>query len=537
MFKDKDRDTYGIFGQFVNSDGTKQGKEIQVNTIVESFQLDHKLLVLTNDNLLVMWNSFYQDGSSCGVSAKIYSKDGSVVKSDFLINVNDTHLGQLLHSGHNIVPNNQFIITWDSSGKQESGNTIVAQILNNDGTFVGSDFIVNKNNNGNQRIKNVLVLDNGKILFVWECEQEKDYKYVIYNPDTTVYKENKTIVSTKNYENVFLLTPNTLTTVSLPPTSKSTSTPTTKLQPTSPALDTKEDDFNFFIFYQKKAEKTHAKEYKLLGKDGKIIKDWTMVGDFFRAGEFKKIEYQDEMPKTFLLSNNQVTTAYIGEILQPDELTLPNSGNVKHLYNQEHIYGYNLNTKDYSTTEIYHIDDYYKDSDRDSITGCALNDKYVIAYRDKNGNDGDSDGIFGAIFNNKDNSAVKEEFLINGITQGRQYSPKIVRQSGSDENNWGIFYLCEDQNNENAFNLHYRIFDGSGKLIGKTHEMNQDGYDIVDYHFGYINDQENQIFLVYTDNSNKDGDGSGVFGQIIKITDGSKIGKLLSLSKTTKGDQ
>ncbi|KAJ3443078.1 proline-rich receptor-like protein kinase perk13-related [Anaeramoeba flamelloides] len=128
---DQDGSAYGIFAQiYDSSDGSKIGNEFQVNNYTDSHQSDPSISSIgtNNEKFVISWTSNGQDGSDYAVIAQIYdSSDGSKIGNEFQVNTyTDNH--QETPSIASIGENNEdFVIAWESYGQDGSMNGIFAQ--------------------------------------------------------------------------------------------------------------------------------------------------------------------------------------------------------------------------------------------------------------------------------------------------------------------------------------------------------------------------------------------------------------------------
>ena len=68
----------GIFGQRFSGDGMKLGQEFQINTYINSQQLQPTVGGLSDGGFVVCWESVDRDGSSQGgIFGQLYDNDGS----------------------------------------------------------------------------------------------------------------------------------------------------------------------------------------------------------------------------------------------------------------------------------------------------------------------------------------------------------------------------------------------------------------------------------------------------------------------------
>ena len=102
----------GIFLQRFNSDGSKLGSEIQVNTYIENNQQNSKQVALNNGSFVVTWQSNGQDESSWGVYGQIFDKNGNKKGSEFLVNT--TTDDEQRNPSIAASSDGSFIIVWQS---------------------------------------------------------------------------------------------------------------------------------------------------------------------------------------------------------------------------------------------------------------------------------------------------------------------------------------------------------------------------------------------------------------------------------------
>ena len=110
-------DYEGIFAQFVASDGTLVGDELQVNTYTDDTQSTPEL-VFDGTNYLIVWESNTQDGDGYGIFAQRIGTDGSLIGDEFQINTyteSNQQYSELAFDGTN------FFVTW-SSLRQDGDN-------------------------------------------------------------------------------------------------------------------------------------------------------------------------------------------------------------------------------------------------------------------------------------------------------------------------------------------------------------------------------------------------------------------------------
>ena len=102
----------GIFLQRFNSDGSKLGSEIQVNTYIKNDQENSALTSLNNGDFVVTWQSNGQDESSWGIYGQLFDENGNKKGSEFLVNTttNDEQRNPSITASSD----GGFIIVWQS---------------------------------------------------------------------------------------------------------------------------------------------------------------------------------------------------------------------------------------------------------------------------------------------------------------------------------------------------------------------------------------------------------------------------------------
>ena len=173
---DQDGDESGIFGQFLQNDGTKTGTEFQINTYTLSSQV-HSAIGCDGTNYLVVWESSGQDGSNISLYAQILGSSGARISSEFKVNT--------YTKGEQILPavasnGSGYFVTWISqSGQDGSLQGIYGQILDNDGTKIGPEIQVNTYTLLNQ-YKPTVACNGEDYLVVWQSLDQDGDGYGVY---------------------------------------------------------------------------------------------------------------------------------------------------------------------------------------------------------------------------------------------------------------------------------------------------------------------------------------------------------------------
>ena len=131
----QDDSSYGIYGQILTSFGIKIGNKFRVNTYSINDQRNPSITSLENDNYIVTWQSFTQDGNSWGVYGQILDSTGNKIGNEFRINSNMISTQQ--NPSVSSLINNNFVVVWESDGQDGNGYGIFGNIYRIDGLIIG----------------------------------------------------------------------------------------------------------------------------------------------------------------------------------------------------------------------------------------------------------------------------------------------------------------------------------------------------------------------------------------------------------------
>ena len=130
--------------------------------------------VLLNDgNFVVCWSDFGVDGSGSGVFFQIFSNDGGKLAKGV---ANTSTVGTQYGGDLTALDNGSFVITWyefPSLNKQDyfAGDfktNVKAQVFSNTGVKIGSEINVNSTTSDDQYGQNIVALQNGCFVIVWQ---------------------------------------------------------------------------------------------------------------------------------------------------------------------------------------------------------------------------------------------------------------------------------------------------------------------------------------------------------------------------------
>ncbi len=173
----QDGSQHGIYGQLVNSSGTPQGTEFQVNTYTDLYQRD-PAVASNGQNYLVAWASYGQEGvtPSDGVYAQLIDATGVAIGDEFRVN-SYTSLQQEQIS---IASNGEiYLVTWQSNAEDGNGFGIYGQFLDASGNTINNEFRINTYTTSHQM--NPSIASNGEdFVVVWESSSQDGSDFGIF---------------------------------------------------------------------------------------------------------------------------------------------------------------------------------------------------------------------------------------------------------------------------------------------------------------------------------------------------------------------
>ncbi len=160
----------GVFGRGINNDGSFSTTEFSINTYTTGYQ-DYPSIASNNSNYLVVWDSSDdQDGHMQGIFGRILLNDGTKIGSEFQIN---TYTTASQTQPVAACDGMDYLVVWQSDGQDGSTLSLFGQILDNDGTKIGSEFQVNSYTTGEQLLS--AIASNGSGYFVvWISQSGQD---------------------------------------------------------------------------------------------------------------------------------------------------------------------------------------------------------------------------------------------------------------------------------------------------------------------------------------------------------------------------
>ncbi|MFN4281736.1 MAG: putative Ig domain-containing protein [Alphaproteobacteria bacterium] len=161
----QDGSSWGVYGQRLEQDGTPVGGEFQVHTSMLDSQIDPSIAELADGGFVVTWSSFGTDGDGFGIYGQRFDADGAMVGSEF--HINTIIAGSQDVSSITSLADGGFLVTWNSY--DASGSGVFAQRFDANAAPVGGEFQVNTTTLGSQDGAQVAGLPNGGFVVVWNA--------------------------------------------------------------------------------------------------------------------------------------------------------------------------------------------------------------------------------------------------------------------------------------------------------------------------------------------------------------------------------
>ncbi|MCP4339446.1 MAG: hypothetical protein GY799_11295, partial [Desulfobulbaceae bacterium] len=166
----QDGDAFGVYAQRYDASGAEVGVEFKVNTEIANHQSVPSIAAFADGSFIIVWNSNVQDSDSYGIYAQRYDTNGNPNGSEFKINTTTT--GSQSWASLTILPNGDFVITWQSTGQdvpaETTNNGIYGQIYNADGSINGAEFRINTTTADSQEFSSISTLSDGGFIVTWQ---------------------------------------------------------------------------------------------------------------------------------------------------------------------------------------------------------------------------------------------------------------------------------------------------------------------------------------------------------------------------------
>jgi hypothetical protein len=145
---------------------THSAAETIINTRTSQSQTTGQIAADSNNNFIVTWSSYEQDGDSGGIYAKKFDENFNVLCPEF--KVNTTTEGNQKAPDIAMDSRGNFIIVWQGPGDDQE--EIFAQRFDSQCNMTGEEFQVNTATFSRQQYPKIAINQNGLFVIVWENE-------------------------------------------------------------------------------------------------------------------------------------------------------------------------------------------------------------------------------------------------------------------------------------------------------------------------------------------------------------------------------
>ena len=154
-----------IYAAFLRADGTFATVDVRVNTTTNEEQVSPAVACLQNGNIVVVWESFEQDGSYRGVYGRVFTSLGTPVGDEFTIN--STTAWNQRTAAVAALANGNFAVTWVSELQRgEQTVDVYARVFGPTGLAVSEELLVNTATNTCGH-PSLTAINSGGFLIAW----------------------------------------------------------------------------------------------------------------------------------------------------------------------------------------------------------------------------------------------------------------------------------------------------------------------------------------------------------------------------------
>lgn len=177
--------------QKFNTNDQKIGTEEIVNTITAFNQEKPAIAMNASGMFVIVWASYSDFNSIYDIKARIY-KNNTPIGNEFLVNTYT--LGSQTNPDVAIDDYGNFVVTWDSWYQDGSNKGVYAQMFDQNGNKVGSEFLVNTTTINSQQRPIIKKFNDGKFIIVWESWNQDSASPSGYGLYGKIYDANGNII-------------------------------------------------------------------------------------------------------------------------------------------------------------------------------------------------------------------------------------------------------------------------------------------------------------------------------------------------------
>ena len=185
----QDGGSNGIFGQRFDPNHNPVGDEFQVNSVFTGNQTEPAVAVDIAAGFIVTWRGpAIEDPNRDDIFARWFDPNGFPVTDD--IRINDDTLGEHICPAVAMNRSGEYVIVWECVDFPEEGDrTICGRLLDGYGIKLGDEFIISEGMSP-CRYPDVVMDPNGSFVVVWMADKSSNSIIAgLYNPDGSAKTE------------------------------------------------------------------------------------------------------------------------------------------------------------------------------------------------------------------------------------------------------------------------------------------------------------------------------------------------------------
>lgn len=172
----------GVFARRYDAAGAPQGSEFQVNT--SPTPTYPEVAMDRAGAFVVVWAGYPAGGSGKDVVARRYDGTGAPLGAEFLVNTYTT--GNQFSPDVAMDPDGNFVVAWESTGQDGSGNGVFGRRFDGSGNFVGTEFPINEFTTGAQVLPRLATSTLGNFVVTWSSVNQDGSSYGVFARRSTL---------------------------------------------------------------------------------------------------------------------------------------------------------------------------------------------------------------------------------------------------------------------------------------------------------------------------------------------------------------
>lgn len=154
----------GVYAQRYDVEGNAVGVETRINAVTAGNQFAPHIAALANGGYAATWYSNHS-GGTYDIYVRLFDAGGNALGTEFRVNTytaNDQTTAEITAS-----QDGGFVIAWSSSLQDGSGSGVYEQRFDASGNRIGGEIQVHTTTLVDQRIEDIVTLDDGGHIIVW----------------------------------------------------------------------------------------------------------------------------------------------------------------------------------------------------------------------------------------------------------------------------------------------------------------------------------------------------------------------------------